>query len=56
MSLLLGPFLTLCDAHTDDNRFGDAAAESQALIYQYTPKYMGEKGAFTQIYLFPVPQ
>lgn len=48
-SLLLSLLL-----HTDNNRFADAAAESQALIYQHTPKYTGETGAFTQMYLFPL--
>ncbi len=48
--------LTLAHTFTDNNRFGDAATESKALIYQYTPEYTGEKGAFTQMYIFPVPQ
>lgn len=28
--------------------------ESRALIYHYTPQYTGDKGAFTQMYIFPV--
>lgn len=39
---------------TDNNRFGDMETESRALIYHYTPQYTGDKGVFTQMYIFPV--
>lgn len=42
------------ECRKNNNRFADAAAESQALIYQHTPKYTGETGTFTQMYLFPL--